>query len=252
MADLEIRLSGGASNTDPDASLGGIMSSHRVLSQSTTALTNVTGVVIDYACGNALGAGTFAYTNTGTTLEWTPNGGTIGTAIDVSTDGRYVIADTTGDEQLHITVTAASLPGSDQSDSVTIANIANETYDDIAKADSWAGDTEHRCVYIKNTHATESAIDVTIWLESDASGADAIQMGADPAGVGGVATTIATEDDIPSGVTFTSPASQGAGIVLGTLAAGEEAAFWLERTVPASTTTSTPIDLSSIGVSAVL
>lgn len=258
MADLEVRLSGGASNTDPDASLGGVLSTERVLSQSASAPTNVTGVVIDYACGNAAGDGTLAYTNSGQTLEWTPNGGSIGTAIDVSTDGKYVIADSTGDQQLHVTVTAASLPGSDQSDTdITIANIANETFDDIAKQDALDGDTEHRCVYVKNTHATDEMLNVTIWRESNASGADSLRIGADPAGVGngsttGVATTIGDEDTAPGGVTFSAPTTQGTGINLGTLAAGESAAFWIERTVPASTTVSTPIDLSEIGLSAYL
>lgn len=258
MADLEVRLSGGAGNTDPDASLGGILSTERVLSQSTAAPTNVTGVVIDYAAGNATGNGTLAYTNTGTTLEWTPNGGSIGTAIDVSVDGKYVIADSTGDAQLHVTVTAASLPGSDQNDAdITIANIANEVFDDIAKQDSLDGDTEHRCVYVKNTHGSDSMLNVTIWRESDASGADSLQIGADPAGVGngsttGVATTIGDEGTPPGGVSFSAPTTQGTGINLGTLAAGESAAFWIERTVPADTTTSTPIDLSEIGLSAYL
>ena len=258
MADLEIRLSGGAGNTDPNASLGGIISSERVLSQSATAPTNVTGVVINYACGNALGAGTIAFTNSSTTLTWTPNGGTVGTAIDVSADGRYVLADDTGDQQLHITVTAASLPGSDQSDTdITIADIANETFDDIGKQESLDGDTEHRCVYIKNTHSTETAYNVTIWRKTDANGADSLRIGADPAGVGngsttGVATTIGDEDTAPGGVTFSAPTTQGTGIVLGTLAPGESAAFWIERSVPADTTVSTPIDLSQIGFSAYL
>lgn len=258
MADMEVRLSGGASNTDPNASLGGVISSERVLSQSASAPTNVTGVVIDYANGNATGNGTLAFINATTTLTWTPNGGTVGTAVDVSTDGKYVIADSTGNQQLHVTVTAASLPGTDQSDAdINIANIANETFDDIAKQDSLDGDTEYRCVYVKNTHATDSMLNATIWINSDASGADSLKIGADPAGVGdgsttGVATTIANEDTAPAGVTFTAPVSQGTGINLGTLAAGQSAAFWIERTVPPNTTTSTPIDLSEIGLSAYL
>lgn len=258
MADMEIRLSGGASNTDPNASLGGVMSTERVLSQSASAPTNITGVAIDYACGNATGNGTLAFTFATTTLTWTPSGGTVGTAVDVSADGRYVIADSAGDQQLHVTVTSASLPGSDQSDAdITIANIANETFDDVSKQESLDGDTEYRCVYVKNTHAADSMLNVTIWREVDASGADSLELGADPAGVGdgsttGVATTIANENTAPAGVTFSAPTTQGTGIVLGTLAAGEAAAFWIKRTVPADTSVSEPIDLSEIGLSAYL
>ncbi len=255
MADLELRLSGGAGNTDPDLALGGIMSSERVLSQSAAAPTNVTGVAIDYACGNATGNGTLAFTFATKLLTWTPNGGTIGTAVDVTADGKYVIADSTGDQQLHITVTAASLPGTDQSDAdITIANISNETFDDITKQEALDGDIEYRCLYIKNTHATDSALNVTIWIESDASGEDSLELGDDAAGVGdgsttGVAVTIADEDTAPAGVTFSAPTTQPTGIVLGTLNAGEVVAFWIKRIVPSSTSVSEPIDLSEIGIS---
>lgn len=257
MADLEVRLSGGAANTDPNAALGGIISSERVLSQSSTGITNVTGVVINYACGNTLGGGTLAFTFATKLLKWTPQGGTIGTGVDITASGRYVIADSTGNQQLMVTVTAGSLPGTDQSDTITIANIANETFDDIAKAESLYGDTEYRCVYVKNTHASESALQVTFWIGSNTTGADDLHIGEDPAGVGngsttGVATTIANESTAPTGVTFTQPVTQGTGIVLGDLAFGECAALWIKRVVPASTTSGTAADLSSIGISAYL
>lgn len=257
MADLEIRLSGGAGNADPNASLGGVMSSERVLSQSSSALANITGVVIDYACGNALGNGALAFTFSTKLLKWTPNGGTIGAGVDITASGRYVITDSTGNQQLMITVTAGSLPGSDQSDTVAIANIANETFDNITKQESLDGDNEYRCCYLKNTHATETAVNVTIWRETDTNGVDTLNLGADPAGVGdgsatGVATTIANEGTAPTGVTFTAPTTRETGIVLGTLAPGQCAAFWEIRNVPASTTVSTPDDLSQIGIAAYL
>lgn len=257
MADSEVRLSGGAANTDPDASLGGIISSERVLAQSSTALTNVTGVVINYACGNTLGAGTLAFTFATKLLKWTPQGGTIGTGVDVTASGKYVIVDSTGNQQLMVTVTAGSLPGSDQSDSVTIANIANETFDDVTKQESLNGRTEYRCLYIKNTHATEQLLQATIWIQSNTSGDDTLYIGADPAGVGdgsttGVATTIANEATAPTGVTFSQPVSQGTGINLGDLDPGQCAAFWIKRVVLVNTTTETQNDLSSIGISAYL
>lgn len=258
MADLQIIYSGAAGNEDPDASLGGIISSaagKRVLSQSHSGFA-MAGVTGDYACGNALGAGTLHFDYAGTTLTWTPNGGTGGDAVDVSVDGVYVIADTTGDEQLHVTIVAASLPGSNDDDTITIANIANETFDDISKQESLDGDIEYRCFYLKNAHATDEMLNVTIWLKSDAVGADSLTLGADLAGVGdgvstGVADTIANENTAPDpAVSFSAPSSRPTGIVLGTLAAGKCVAFWIKRTVPADTTTSTAIDLSIIGVAA--
>lgn len=257
---LEVRLSGGAGNTDPDASLGGIMSSERVYSQSASAPTLVTGVVIDDGKGNALGDGTltFIYIDGSVdTLQWTPNAGTIGDAVIVGADGRYVIADSTGDQQVHVTVTDASLPGSSQSDTdITIANITNEVFDDIVKQESLDGDTEYRCLYLYNAHPTDQVLNSTIWRESDASGADSLSLAADLAGVGdgsttGVADTVVDEGTAPDpALSFTEPTTQGAGIILGTLDSGEAVAFWEKRVVPAETSVSTAIDLSDIGIAA--
>ena len=54
---------------------------------------------IDYAAGNTLGDGTLTFTyidGSNDTLQWTPNGGSIGDAVVVGADGRFVIADSTG------------------------------------------------------------------------------------------------------------------------------------------------------------
>lgn len=257
MADIEIRLSGGAGNTDPDASLGGIMSSERVLSQSSPGIVNLTGITINYACGNALGAGTFSFTKATNIVTWTPFNGTIGSNITIAADGKYGVFDSTGSQQLYITVVFASLPASDQTDTITIANIANEKYDDITKSESNAGMTDYRGFYVINTHATESGNDITIWQKNNASGADSLELGDDPAGVGdgsstGVGVVIANEITAPVGVTFTAPTTPETGINIGSLGPGQATCFWQKRTVPASTTIATPLDISSIGISALL
>lgn len=258
VADIEFRLSGGAANTDPLASLGGIVSSQKVLSQVGTGVTNITGVVIDDAAGNAEGAGTLSYVTATGELTWQAFGeGVAGAAVAVGgADGKYAIPSSAGG-YLFVTVTAASLPGTDQSDTVTIANLANKVFDDISPAESFAGDTEYRCLYIMNTNGTDTAFGVTVWVQSQPVGDDSIALGVDPAGVGngsstGVATTVADESSAPAGVTFSAPATQGAGLVLGDLAPGQCAAFWQRRTVPSTTTNKTLNDWCNIGVAAYL
>lgn len=146
---LERRLSGGAANADPDLALGGDMSSERVLSQSTSALANITGVTIDYAGGSPTGVGVLAFDFSDLTLAWTPNALDPGAAVNVSASGKYAIFGEQG--VLLVTVVSGSLPGSDQSDNVTIANIANEEWDNVTKQESFDGDLEYRCFYLANT-----------------------------------------------------------------------------------------------------
>ena len=194
LAYAEWRLSGGASNTDPSRSLGGVMSSERVLHQSASAATNVTGVTMDDAMGNTTGNGTLAYVNSTGALTWAASGETAGAAVIPAEDGRYALK-SSGGGWLFITVTFASLPGSDQTDNnIAIAQIANEVWDNISKLESYNGDTEHRVLYLYNAHSTETMLGPKFWL-TQPNGADSWYMGVDSAGVGdGSATGVAAED----------------------------------------------------------
>lgn len=250
-ADLEIRLSGGAGNTDQNASLGGVMSNTRVLSQSATGISNITGVVINYAGGNAQGNGTLAYTATGKLLTWLPAGGLIGSPIGVEAGGKFVVADYMGTQQLMITVTSGSLPVGDKTDTITVATLPNKTFDDVTKQESFAGMVDYRGFYVKNTHATETAYGVSLIIASDTVGGDSIYLGKDPAGIGGTATTIALETTAPTGVTFSQP-TEDIPLLIGSLAPGEFAAFWQKRNVPALTSIAELTDISVISVLAYL
>lgn len=249
LVDLGFFLSGGAGNSDPNAALGGIISATRWLSQSQTGVS-IAGVTFVDAAENAVGSGTLAYAVTGKTLTWTPPGGAVGTPVPLTTDGT-VIARGAGAQAgyIRLTIVFASLPAGDVSNTVTIANVNNGLFDDVTKAQALAGDTNYRCFYLKNTHATDTATDVRFWINQDSLGADVISIGADPAGVGngsstGVATTIANEATAPAGVTFSQPLSEGAAISLGTFTLGTGRAVWVKRDVPVNTLVATADDTS--------
>lgn len=254
LAYLELRMSGGGSNSDPAASLGGVKSSTRIKSKTATGISNITGVVVDDAPGSANGAGTLAFTASGQTLTWTPNGGTAGDPVAVGADGRYAIPGSTG--YLFVTVTATSLPGTNQNDTITVAQKVNELFDDISKPESFNGDTEYRCFYLHNAHSTDPFVGVLVWIGTQTNGADEIKIGLDLAGVGdgsstGVADTVADESTAPDPtVTFSLAATEGAALSVGQLNAGESCAIWMERAVPASTLTSTASDFSALTIKA--
>ena len=211
LAYLETRLSGGATNTNPAKSLGGPMSSERVLSQTATGLTTITGVTVDDAAGNTEGSGTltFTYSATAPTLRWTPPGGAAGTAINVASNGKYALQGASNGGLLFVTVVAASLPSSTQSNTITVANIANEVWDDVSKAEALAGDTEYRCLYLKNAHSTDLMSDVRVWRQNDTDGQDVLSLELGVAGVGngtttGVETGCLEATKVVSGATWTS------------------------------------------------
>jgi hypothetical protein len=184
IAYMEFRLSGGTANTAPGSSLGGQRSSERIFSQSTSALSNITGVEIEYAAGNALGNGTLAFDIDLVTLRWTPNGGTAGTVVDISAGGKFTIKGGGDNGLLLVDVVASNLPVGDESDTVTIANIANELWDDVSKAESFAGDTEYRCLYIYNTHDVDAFLDTIAYITAQPTPEATIAIGLDPITVG--------------------------------------------------------------------
>lgn len=249
LVDIGLFLSGGAGNTDPNLSLGGVISSTRWLSQNTSGVT-IAGVTVNDAAANTVGSGTLAYTVSGQTLTWTPPGGAAGSAVPTSTNGTYIIRGsgaTAG--YLRVTIVAASLPAGNVSNTVVVSNRDNGLFDDVTKAEALAGNDNYRCVYYKNNHASDTATSVSVWINQDSLGADTIQIGSDPAGVGdgvatGVATTVVNEATAPAGVVFSQPLTEGAAISLGTFTFGTGRALWIKRSVPVSTLVATADDTS--------
>jgi hypothetical protein len=251
--DVKIYLSGGAANSDPNLSLGGIVSSTEVLSQSVQAPVNVSGVTITNAFSNLEGNGTLYYFNTSNSLAWQAPGQGTYVTVAVTGDGTYTLGGSTG--WLVVTVVNASLPGSDQIDTLAVTYQANKVYDDITKNESLSGDVEYRCLYVKNTNGVDPITDVKLFIRAQPTGPDELDIALDLAGVGdgsttGVADTVVDEGTAPSpALTFTRPSSSGAGLVVGTLASNACHAFWIRRTIAADNDQVDLNDQSSIGIS---
>ena len=253
LAELKWYLSGGAANATATASTGGIISSTQVLSQLATASTStITGVTLGDAAGNTLGSGTLTYTYSATapTLQWTPPSGSIGTAVNVATNGTYALQGGNSGGVLVVTVVAASLPGSNKTDTIVITAQDQKIFDDVTKAQSKAGLTEYRCIYLKNTGTvatTDDKVDVEIWIENNTPGDDVISIALDLEGAGDGATGVAgtdypadtgAETTAPAGVTFTSPTSAApltAFNLSSTAGSTYARGLWIKREVPAGT-----------------
>lgn len=258
MAELEVRLTGGASNAVIASTTGGVVSSVKVLSQSATAATTLTGVVIDDAMGNAVGDGVLSFTSSTSSLTWTPLNGTTGTPVDVSADGTYFIQGGSNGGALVVTITAANLPTSNISNTITIANLDNKMFNDVTKDESFAGKTVYHCFGLKNT-GVDAKKSVTIWIASNTPGQDTISIGVGAGAAGdGVTTGIDTDttDELvaPSSVTFSAPTSQANGLAVGDLSGSggstHTRCFWIKQLVPAGVDQEQLNNTFTIGLSA--
>ena len=134
----------------------------------------------------------------------------------------------------------ASIGGAISSTEVTDNSLHN-LFDKTLGTESTAGDTEYRCIYVKNTHGSLELELAKIWISTNTSSpANVIAIALDGAGKGGTAETETDENVAPTGETFSQPTAYSGGLSLdggGTgLGAGVAYPIWIRRTIAAGAT----------------
>jgi hypothetical protein len=248
-------LSGGAGNADPAASLGGAVSVSPVIQASVDwgpVATPITGVTLleVFGCADSVESSPYnasltlyyngdgpswqlAFKPTGTVASLDPSGGNL---LDVTAGGLvnlpWVDADNGILASLTVNVVPASLPTAGRSEYLTTSNTATRgnLFADGTVQDAQQGRVSYRCVYLKNTYA--SAKTLAVYVHQQPAGSDKVDIGLDPVGVNGQATSIASQTEAPVGVTFTRPDSAAEGLAV-SLAANDVQALWIRQTIPA-------------------
>lgn len=127
----------------------------------------------------------------------------------------------------------AALGGAISSTQFTDATIGN-LFDNVSGAESSAGDTEFRCLYVKNTHATLTLQSAKAYINTNTpSGDSAVEIGLGSSAVNGTEQTVANESTAPSSVTFSSAAGSGNALSIGNIPAGQHKAIWFKRIISA-------------------
>lgn len=127
----------------------------------------------------------------------------------------------------------ASLGGAKSSVEVTTATLHN-LFDVVSAVEASAGESEYRCIYVHNAHATLALENAVLWIQTNTPSPDttvAIALAGE--GLNATAETVANENTAPVGESFTSPSSKGTGLSLGSIPAGQHYAFWIKRTITA-------------------
>lgn len=247
IGELRFFLSGGGSNTNPNASLGGSISPTEVRNQNTTwIVVGISGINIMDGLSNTEGEGVLTYTASTKKVKWAAAGDTEGAEVYIGSGGRFLVASgTTG--SLLLSVTAGSLPTVDSAPHILIENTRNGIFDYISTAEASAGDVEYRCLYLKNVATIGTAANARVWISTDAVGADSIQVAKGSAAIGAAEQTVANEGTAPTSVTFSTPTTYETSILLGDIPYGSYQSIWIKRTVPAGTAFSTPNDYFTLG-----
>jgi hypothetical protein len=110
----------------------------------------------------------------------------------------------------------------------------DQFFDAKGAAEALAGRVEYRCVYLHNSHPTKTMTAARVWIRTNTPLAGTtIDIGVGTAAVNATEQTIANETAAPSGVTFSAPSTNTAGLALGNIPAGQHKAFWVRLTVTA-------------------
>jgi hypothetical protein len=128
------------------------------------------------------------------------------------------------------TLPASSLGGAKSSTAA-----GTDLFDNVSSSEATSGDTEYRCIYVHNGHASLTWTSPKIWIQSNTPSTDtAITIGLGTSAVNATEQTVADEGTAPSGVSFVTAVDETNGVSLGDIPFGQHRAVWIKRVVTAS------------------
>ena len=134
------------------------------------ATSNVTGVSITHAAyQNGTGNGTLAFTASGQTLKWTAPGDAAGAAVAVGAGGTFNLFSDTDSMWIEVTVTALSLPGTNQSDTIALSQPSGIFLPNEEGDETNAGKNRYHALSFRNNSATDSLFDFLAYLVKEIS-----------------------------------------------------------------------------------
>lgn len=113
--------------------------------------------------------------------------------------------------------------------------VIHDLFDAISGAENTASDVEYRCVFVHNTNASLSLQGPVLFVPSEVAGGANAAIGLDPVGVVSAtsaatqAERVADEGTAPTGVTFSTPTTEAAGLVVADIPAGSCVGVWIRR-----------------------
>lgn len=119
---------------------------------------------------------------------------------------------------------------------IIVSGVANNLFDNVTGAETSAGVTEYRCIYIHNTHATLTLQGASVYISANTpSSTTNCQIGLGTAALNGIEQLVASELVAPSGITFSNAAGSANALVIGDMLPGETRSLWVVRVVNAGT-----------------
>lgn len=117
-----------------------------------------------------------------------------------------------------------------------VDNNLHNLFDVVSGAENVASESEYRCIFFHNNHATITLENAKVYIAAQVAGGAAVEIGVDPTAASAIgaapaqAVSIANEDTAPAGVAFSAPADSASALAVGNIAPGQCKAVWIKRT----------------------
>jgi hypothetical protein len=115
-------------------------------------------------------------------------------------------------------------------------NTLNNLFDNITGAENAASQVDYQCIFVHNGHASLTLENAVVYLSAETAGGASIAISVDTTAATAVgaaspqAKDIASSTTAPATQTFSSPTTEGTGLAIGNLTAGQVRAIWVRRT----------------------
>lgn len=179
--------------------------------------------ILDVAAENGVGLGILEAISVDT-IRWTaPGESTAGATVTILNGEEQTLFANDLDKYIVIRRTSATdLSGTE---TVQLLNVFNNCIGGSDFDETEAAVTKYRAFFVRNDGATDITA-LTVWL-GDAAIAGFVGIGVE-APTAGAIQIIANEETAPAAISFSSPTTEGTGIVIGTLTAGSTYGIWLK------------------------
>ena len=157
-------------------------------------------------------------------------------AAIVASDIVYRFTTTSGSAGDSTAGAAATSLGKYASTSAWSGGTLHDLFDAISGAENAASQVDYRGLAVLNNNAANTAFSCSAYLSAETAGGASIAIGADTtaASAKGSASAqmlqIASDTTAPSGVSFSSPTTDGSGISMGDIAVANVKGIWIRRT----------------------
>lgn len=229
---LGIYLTGGSSNLDPNASLGGLPSNSEYTELGAKITKPIPGLQFLKAFSeNGEGVGTLRV-NADEELLYTPPGDSEGDPLSIEVDETVIIGGVDDTKALMVKRVSRDLAFTGLM-SLEFVRKANGVLamDNLSNAEREAGRTTYRCIILKN-HGLVNLQNLLLWVITGPQAT--YSLGVETPESDGSVQEISDEETAPSDVSFQEVMGVGNALEIPVIGPGDSIGVWIKKEFPAS------------------